>query len=196
MSQVITLRRSDAAETDVGNSWPGSGSVSSITPSTMQIRGAEIVAWRGPTLPITVHDLIAMAGRRIFASELVLVEVQQSPGIRILIERVEELEGLPDNWDGYGAESPNATAIALARDVLDRLHSDALTPERIVPSAEGGVAFVFRAPDRYADIECFNDGSVFAGSSGDTIPTEVWPVGADGTSLGATIERIRTILGK
>lgn len=73
---------------------------------------------------------------------------------------IESLRGLPHDWNGYGSERPNETAIYNARSVLMALADSelALFPDRVVPSAEGGIAICFVADERYADIECFNSG--------------------------------------
>jgi hypothetical protein len=105
--------------------------------------------------------------------------------------RVYALANLRQNWDSYGAPVPNERSIANAIRVLDLLESLNLDPTRILPSAEGGVGICFVREDRYADIECSNDGEVLG----------VYYVGAqmpalletDGTdaSVSAALERIR-----
>jgi len=51
---------------------------------------------------------------------------------------------LRQNWDTYGAEAPNASAIRLARAVVHILGKNDFLPQSIDPSAEGGVCISFR----------------------------------------------------
>ncbi len=73
---------------------------------------------------------------------------------------VHALAQLRPNWDSYGAPAPNGRSIANAIRVLNLVESLNLDPTRILPSAEGGVGICFVREDRYADIECSNEGEV------------------------------------
>lgn len=70
------------------------------------------------------------------------------------------MKRLRDNWDSYGAPSPNAVAISHAERVLKLLEANDLFPTRVLPSTEGGIGFCFVQGNRYADIECTNDGEI------------------------------------
>ncbi|MBI3945720.1 MAG: hypothetical protein HY321_07365 [Armatimonadetes bacterium] len=84
---------------------------------------------------------------------------------------VRALATTPPNWDTYGAEAPNALALRNAKRILRDLATFGLRPDRIAPSAEGGVALVFVREARYADLECLNTSEVLAGlSDGHTMP--------------------------
>ena len=76
-------------------------------------------------------------------------------------QNVLNLSGLKDGWDSYAAPPPNRTAIQKALHILDLLDMPDLLGVRILPSAEGGVGICFVRGDRYADLECSNDGEVF-----------------------------------
>ncbi len=77
------------------------------------------------------------------------------------LQALQSLAALEPDWDTYGAEPPNSTALRPARDALRRLHQVACLPDTIVPSVEGGVAFSFVNGRKHADIEFTNDGEVF-----------------------------------
>jgi hypothetical protein len=99
-----------------------------------------------------------------------------SPSIDEALQSLPRLAQLPRNWDSYGADPPNETAIGLARDVLKAMSDADLKPSHVDPSAENGVCISFVQDTRYADIECFNSGEILAvTSSGDGQPT-VWQV--------------------
>jgi hypothetical protein len=71
------------------------------------------------------------------------------------------LENLQVGWDSYNAPSPNALATRNALRILSLVEASDLLTVRVMPSAEGGVALCFVREDRYADLECSNDGEVF-----------------------------------
>jgi hypothetical protein len=78
----------------------------------------------------------------------------------VLIDQVESLKQIKNNWDTHGAEAPNQTILWNSRIILEMLFHLDLFPNDIVPSAEGGVGIVFKKDERYADIELFNDGDI------------------------------------
>lgn len=57
--------------------------------------------------------------------------------------RAESLAQVSANWNSYGSESPNSAAIQDCVEVLRSLRAHLLVPERLLPSAEGGVSFTF-----------------------------------------------------
>ena len=77
------------------------------------------------------------------------------------LQAVQSLAALEPDWDTYGAEPPNSTALRLAHAALRQLYQVASLPDTIVPSVEGGVAFSFVHGRKHADIEFTNDGEVF-----------------------------------
>ena len=107
---------------------------------------------------------------------------------------LESLRKLPSNWDSNGAEPPNPTAISRLESVLDLLAGVDLNPTKIVPSAEGGAAVCFIQGAKYADVECFNNGTLLAVLSTGRGTPEVWEIGPSGKSVRKTLERIRDFL--
>ena len=82
-----------------------------------------------------------------------------------LFERLEELHCLEPDWNGYGSMPPNATALAYAREILHELHNLDQIPERVVASADDGVGIYVASGQKYAMIECYNDGGIVIGVS-------------------------------
>lgn len=68
-----------------------------------------------------------------------------------------------ENARAEGLPTPNAASRGRARKVLLWLVREGLHPSRVVPSGDGGVAFIFSKDGKYADIECLNDGSTLVG---------------------------------
>ena len=71
-----------------------------------------------------------------------------------------ELCSLKNNWDSYGAPSPNENALKNASRILKSMKLSDLELLNVVPSAEGGIGFCFKIHNRYADIEAMNDGTI------------------------------------
>ena len=108
-----------------------------------------------------------------------------------IMDRLHYLSQLPDNWDGYGTETPNSTTVTRSGKALSILQTMGFAPSGIVPSAENGLAIVFQDDARYADIEFFNTGEIFVGMTppaGEPIVIEIRPEEADITHA---LERIR-----
>ena len=72
---------------------------------------------------------------------------------------------LPPGWDGYDAPPPTNRAAALALTVQEIMKVEGLHGADVVPDADGGLAFCFFRGEKYADIECLNDGDIFSAIS-------------------------------
>lgn len=90
-----------------------------------------------------------------------------SPQLLELHRQLRALDHLQKGWDSYDAEPPNSKAMKNAHRVFEALvsHEMAYLPTRISASVEGGVGFVFRSEDQYADIEFFNSGEILTAAS-------------------------------
>jgi hypothetical protein len=113
------------------------------------------------------------------------------------LERLSSFRNLKRGWDSYDAEPPGETAITNARQVLSVLWSAGLASSirAVSPSAEGGVGIVFAASDqKYADIECFNDGEILAITSEGAAEPLVWPLNGEAETLRRAIDTISTFL--
>lgn len=104
---------------------------------------------------------------------------------------VYSLGNLSPNWDSYGAPTPNDASIGNAIRVLKILESLHLDPAGVLPSAEGGVGICFVRGDRYADIECSNEGEVLGVYyAGQQMPILIETNGTD-ASVAAALSQIR-----
>ena len=78
-------------------------------------------------------------------------------------DQLERLQAFKEGWDGYDAPAPSADALSTAREVLRGLQRELVRPQRVSASADGGVAFSFKASaNRRAQIEILNNGERFA----------------------------------
>jgi hypothetical protein len=68
----------------------------------------------------------------------------------------------PANWNSYDSPPPTAVAVKNAQNVLAALRAKLVAPERVLPSAEGGVSLIFVSDTiSRAAIENFNGGESF-----------------------------------
>ena len=112
------------------------------------------------------------------------------------IKQLTQLSTLDDDWDSYGAETPNQWAIGCALEVLKNLASEDLEPSSIDASVEGGVCLSFQTESYYGDIECFNSGEVFAVTSKNGEDTEVWEIRDPLFHVAPAIHRIQSFFAK
>ena len=80
--------------------------------------------------------------------------------IQDLVAKICALKKLDDNWDSYGAVAPSLRTVELAAKFSAQFALSESFPSRVMPSAEGGVAFRFSRNDRRALLEFLNSGDV------------------------------------
>jgi len=152
-------------------------------------------SWSGSQTKMNVRYMRLAPGRDVIASPTIrrdqlLMASQTAAGwFSQAQESLERFRRLGPDWDSYGAEPPNAIAIYWAGRVLDVVRQAGFCPERVTPSAEGGVAVTFCKGQMYADLECFNDGQILAVFSDRQHEPIVWEVNLD--RLESSLERIR-----
>lgn len=73
---------------------------------------------------------------------------------------LEKYATLDDNWDSYGAEKPSLHSVAATETFLRKLRAELFMPNRIVPSAEGGIAVYFNNGTKVAYVEFRNSSEV------------------------------------
>ena len=112
------------------------------------------------------------------------------------IQKLQNLASLSDNWDSYGAETPNDQAIYWAKAALQVLSDMEFPPKRITPSVENGVGISFISGERYGDIECFNTGEILAVTSDRQGKPHVWEVETTEQGLRSALSEIRDFLHK
>lgn len=88
-------------------------------------------------------------------------------------------------------ERPHDIAIEWARYILQTFEDDNLPPTRVVASAEGGIAICFIKGNKYADIECLNNGEILGVTSNRRDRPTVWEVLADASEIARATARIR-----
>jgi hypothetical protein len=105
--------------------------------------------------------------------------------------KIKQLEKLSEGWDSYGAPTPNQASIQNALRVVSLLEAEGVAPTEILPSAEGGIGICFLRDDRYADIECSNEGD-FLGVYyvGQEMP-RLLEINGSNESIAAAIQQIR-----
>ncbi len=99
------------------------------------------------------------------------------------------LSKLEQDWDGYGAPSPSLASVDLGAKYLGAFLKQELLPERVVPSAEGGVALMFDSPPKHAYFEITNENELSVGTYGKGQKLTIADL-TDGTSTAAKVKDI------
>jgi hypothetical protein len=73
-----------------------------------------------------------------------------------------KLSQLQEGWNGYAAPAPTEEAILTARSFVDTLLQEQYEPNRLAPSAVGGVGVTHRKGSKSVYVEFYNDGRVLA----------------------------------
>jgi hypothetical protein len=108
-----------------------------------------------------------------------------------LMDKIEGMTRLPDDWNGYGSEKPSSFAVGAATIILNKA-LDIRIPDRVAPSAQGGVGLFFYSGNRYADIECFNNGEILGTTAIGREKPYIWPIKPN--EFSATLQNIKTFL--
>lgn len=109
-------------------------------------------------------------------------------------DRLDTLTKLPTNWNTYGAEPPNKEASFWARRVLHALSQINLSPLRVGPSSDEGIALAFRSGNKRASIECLNNGDIVAVIAEQDMPPKVWFVSPDEKEIARETSLIQKFL--
>jgi hypothetical protein len=128
---------------------------------------------------------------RKFANEKGSIQKQEKDAWFLkYVSLLEQLRKLPENWDSYGADPPNLTALYWSKTVLELLLEINFTPNKITASVENGVGISFIQGEKYADIECFNTGEILAVTSDKQGNPNVWQVDDNLDSIKSALEKI------
>ena len=102
---------------------------------------------------------------------------------------------LEDDWDD-DSPRPEPSAISRAWHIFCRSNLHRVAPSAVVPSAKGGVGISYVRNGRYADFECFNNGTVLWVISDRHGNVDVFPVDAwDDAEVDNAISRIARFVG-
>jgi hypothetical protein len=77
---------------------------------------------------------------------------------------------LEEDWDGYGAVAPGATAIHEAMTLLSTARDENLPPPRVMVSSSGEIGLYWRSPDAYAEIGTDGSGAYYWFVAGASAP--------------------------
>ena len=108
---------------------------------------------------------------------------------------LQEIAGIGPDWNGMGSPCPNLRAIRDSERLLAELLVMDSPPQIIMPSGDGGVAFVWEIGKLYADIECLNDGECVACHGYGNERRTIWAVEPTANGYRAAAERIMDFLG-
>lgn len=104
--------------------------------------------------------------RSAFFKQLIAEDRSRSQYLRIekdyidLCEVLDSCSNLAANWNSYGAEKPSPATIKAVARFLRKLRTELFMPNRVIPSAESGIAVYFTRGDKTAYLEYRNSGEV------------------------------------
>jgi len=75
-----------------------------------------------------------------------------------VFQRLTELESLRTNWDSYGSEPPQPSALRTARQFLTQIPSTGIPAPTVTAVPGGGVGLHWRLGDRGLEVEFLPDG--------------------------------------
>jgi hypothetical protein len=100
-----------------------------------------------------------------------------------LLERASGLGRLKQGWNSYSDPAPTPAAIGNAKTLLTLASAAGLIPDRIEPSAMGGVGVTFAVGSREVAVELYNAGSahaLFSDNATETLDTAPVALGVEG----------------
>lgn len=113
---------------------------------------------------------------------------------RLKLAAVEEIDA---DWNGGDSEAPNLTSRQRARRLVELAVRDAhLMPSAVLPSVEGGIAFVFKEGLRQGSIEILNSGELVAAYFDNFSEPTVWEFAPNDASTTTALERIRVFVSR
>jgi hypothetical protein len=115
-----------------------------------------------PATTGAVLNALAQRRRSIEASRYLVGYLASFSVFEKLESALDNLTQVLPNWNSYGSPAPTSTSVARAKQILWALRTRALEPERVLPSADGGVSFTFVSDTvSRAAIESLNDGEIY-----------------------------------
>lgn len=112
-----------------------------------------------------------------------------------LIEQISEFTKLEKGWNSYSAPAPTSAAIENAKSLVTLACDSDMIPERVEPSAMGGVGVTFSHGQREVAVEFYNTGKAHALFVNDaTSDMTTRGVRADLSGYRQLLEEVRTHL--
>ena len=88
--------------------------------------------------------------------------LESAASLSLACDYLDALKSLEEGWDSYSAQPPNATAIENAKRLVLASARASMLPDRIEPSAMGGVGITFSRDRREVVVEFYNGGTAHA----------------------------------
>jgi hypothetical protein len=147
-------------------------------------------------MPTSQNDFLNLVLDTENSNDAGTIKIEEREGISEawlarLSQQLEEMKDLSDNWNGYGSAAPNAIAFRTATNILFVLHQLGFSPTQIAPSAEEGIGFFFVKEEKYAFIECYNDGEIVIAMSNRQGERQVREVGTSVQEIKEALDLLR-----
>lgn len=80
------------------------------------------------------------------------------------VDRIGVLSKLSHDWDALGSPAPSTACLSICYVLIDVIHNrQGAYPDKINPSCDGGISFIWFNNDDYSSLEVENDGSIICG---------------------------------
>ncbi len=107
----------------------------------------------------------------------------------------DRMSRLRDGWNSYSAPAPTPVAIGNAKKLLTQASVGRMIPQRLEPSAMGGVGVTFAAGSREVVVEFYNAGNAHAlFSDNETERLDTAPVATSFDGYNRLLEEVRRYL--
>jgi hypothetical protein len=117
-----------------------------------------------------------------------------------LIVKLDSFSRFEPGWSGYSAAAPSALAIENAKALIKDAQADDILPDRVEPSATGGVGVTFSMTNREVVVEFYNNGTahaLFADNANEELATRpVSPSTADYRGFLDEVRKFRASLAR
>jgi|GEM_PF-2846397 hypothetical protein len=128
------------------------------------------------------------------------IDIQKESVLQDSINRINQaindLRKLKDNWNGYESAAPNRKALDIAEQFVYHFHNKGLYPNHVAPSVEEGVAFSFSRENKYAIIECYNDGEIAIALHESGKEPKVWEISFSDSEIQDALEEINLFINE
>lgn len=88
----------------------------------------------------------------------IIGKIEQMMSEMDFIAKLDDIEKLPENWDGDGAQPPSKNAIRIAKETILMIQQVEHSPRSVQATLDGGVVITFLNDNKHADLEFCEDG--------------------------------------
>ena len=112
-----------------------------------------------PELPVHFNGLYTLPSQCYVS---VTAQRDASDWIQAVLDRLQSISELTDDWDGYGSPAPEAQTLIAALEVLRHFMPTSVATPAVAPTTAGGVQFEWHQGGWDIEVEVLPDGRAVA----------------------------------